>query len=152
MDLDTLLAREAVRETLARYNLAGDRGQTDELAACFTPTGVLEIEGGWTATGRDEIAERTGGVARTTSSLSSSESKSTSTKHRMRHHLTTQGIELSAPDRARAYSYFIVVTESGPDHAGRYVDRLERVEGRWLLSHRRVVVEWWSPSSRYTQS
>ena len=67
----------------------------------------------------------------------------------MRHHLTTQGIELDPEGGARAWSYFLVVSEVGPDHAGRYIDRLRRVDGRWQIEHRRVVVEWQSPDTVY---
>ena len=39
-----LLVREQVRDTLARYHHAGDRGQLDELSRCFMPDGILEIK------------------------------------------------------------------------------------------------------------
>ena len=52
--------------------------------------------------------------------------------------------------QARAWSYFLVVSEIGLDHAGRYVDRLECRDGAWRIVHRRVVVEWSSPDSRFT--
>jgi hypothetical protein len=41
------------------------------------------------------------------------------------------------------------VTEIGPDHSGRYVDRLTRSGARWLLSHRRVMIDWMSGNSRF---
>jgi hypothetical protein len=140
MDLEALLAREAIRDTLCRYNLAGDRGRLDELVACFSEDGVLEVKGEWRATGAAEIRERTGGAAPDTGGRS---------RGLLRHHLTTQGIELLGPDAARAWSYFLVLTEAGPDHAGRYADQLRKQAGGWLLTHRRVVVEWWSPNTVY---
>ena len=45
MTLDELIARECVRDTYARYNHAGDRGRIEELAACFTVDGILEVKG-----------------------------------------------------------------------------------------------------------
>jgi hypothetical protein len=139
METFELLAYEGVRRTLARYTLAGDRGRVDELATCFSPQGVLEVDGGWTARGRDEIRRRTGATA------------DTATRQRtsplMRHHLTTQRIELDSDGSARAWTYFLVVSEIGPDHAGRYVDRLARSGDEWLIVHRRVVVEWQSRDS-----
>ena len=147
MDEVELLAREGIRDTLARYNLSGDRGRVEELAACFTEDGVLDIEGSWRAEGRDEIIRHTGVVARVTEKR---DEKTTSKARRlMRHHLTTSGIEITSSDSARAFSYFLVITEAGPDHAGRYVDRLRRDGERWLIEHRRVVIEWWAESSRY---
>ena len=40
-----LLAREAIRDLLARYTYNGDRGRIDALAACFADDGVLEFPG-----------------------------------------------------------------------------------------------------------
>jgi hypothetical protein len=141
MKIDELLDREGIRETLARYNLAGDRGQIDELAGCFVEDAVLEVEGAWRAHGREEIRRQTGATA-----VAASASRRGPL---MRHHLTTQGIELDREGGARAWSYFLVVSEIGPDHAGRYIDRLRRVDGRWQIEHRRVVVEWQSPDTAY---
>ena len=45
MDAEEAVAREAMRETIARYNQAGDRGRIDELLQCFTEDGVLAISG-----------------------------------------------------------------------------------------------------------
>lgn len=142
MEQEELLARESIRATLARYNLCGDRGRLDELAACFAPDGVMEIEGEWTATGRDAIVEQLRGPVRQLSARAQ--------KPLLRHHLSTQGIELTGPDEARAWTYFTAHTEIGPDHSGRYVDALRRIGGAWLFTHRRVVIEWRSPQSRMT--
>lgn len=38
-----LVAREHIRDTLARYNWSGDAGRLDELADTFSPDGALEI-------------------------------------------------------------------------------------------------------------
>ena len=70
MQVEELLAREAIRATLARYNLSGDRGRLDELAACFAPDGVMEIDGEWTATGRAAIADKLRGPVRELSAQS----------------------------------------------------------------------------------
>lgn len=140
MEIAELLDRQEIRDTLSRYSLAGDRGQIEALASCFVEDGVLEIEGAWTARGRDEIRIQTGGTADNTGLRP---------EPLMRHHLTTQGIELDGSDSARAWTYFVVVSEIGPDHAGRYVDRLRRQADAWRIEQRRVVVEWQSPDSVY---
>ncbi len=144
MEISELLDRERIRQTLARYNIAGDRGRVDELAACFVEDGVLEVGGAWTARGRDEIRRHTGATADTARSQRSASL--------MRHHLTTQAIELDENDTASAWTYFVVVTEIGLDHAGRYVDRLRRAGNAWQIEHRRVVIEWQSPDSVHPPS
>src|ERR1700751_2328803 len=57
-----LVARERIRDTLARYNWAGDAGQLDELAETFCADGVLEIRGLQPLRGRGEILPFLGGV------------------------------------------------------------------------------------------
>ncbi len=44
MTLDELLAREAIRDTMAQYNVSGDRLKVEEFAACFTEDGILQSE------------------------------------------------------------------------------------------------------------
>lgn len=139
MTLEELLAREGIQQTIHRYNAAGDRGRLEELVGCFVEEGVLEIRGSWRAAGRDAIRTRLAQVRDDGGFL-------------LRHHLTTQHVELS-PDGAdaRAWTYFVVWTDRGPDHAGRYIDHLRRVGADWLLAHRAVAVEWRSADSRFPE-
>ncbi len=55
MEMWELVAREHIRDTLARYNWAGDAGRLDELAETFCADGVLEIRGAERLRGRSEI-------------------------------------------------------------------------------------------------
>jgi ketosteroid isomerase-like protein len=133
-------AREAIRDTIARYAHAADTGRFDDLAACFTEDGVLEIaveetelaestrEGGGLLEGRAAIVESLRGVGR--------ELAAATTVPYVRHHVSSTLIELHGRDGATARSYFFVVTERGPDHWGRYRDTLAERDGRWLFTHR----------------
>ena len=56
-------------------------------------------------------------------------------------------IELTAPDRARATSYFLAMSGAGPDHWGVYRDELARLGGEWLFARRVVTVEGAAQSS-----
>jgi hypothetical protein len=144
MDVDEVLARECIRATLARYNLSGDRGDLEGVAACFTEDGILEVPGSFTARGRAAIVEE---LHRPVALL-----RGEAGRPLLRHHLATHGVAFEGAVRARSWTYFTAFTEVGLDHMGRYVDRWSRVEGEWLLEERRVVVEWWSPESRYSAS
>ena len=62
MEMWELVAREHIRDTLARYNWAGDAGRLDELAETFCADGVLEIRGSQPLRGRSEIVAFPGGV------------------------------------------------------------------------------------------
>jgi len=43
--------------------------------------------------------------------------------------------------------HFLVVTERGPDHWGRYRDRYVCRAGAWRFAHRRVRLEGYAPGS-----
>ena len=144
MDADALPAREAIRDLMARYHLAGDRGRLAEILDCFTANGVLEIDGETPLVGRDAIHAR---LARAID-----ERQPSSVRPLVRHHLTTCRIEVTSPREASAIAYFLVVTEIGLDHAGRYVDRFACDGGIWRLAQRRVVVEWMAEASRFPRA
>jgi hypothetical protein len=133
---DELAAREAVREAIARYAHAVDRGKFDVAAACFSEQGVLDIRDSGRAEGRAAISELFAGAGRKLAS--------TSTRAFVRHHVSSMSIEVDVTaGRANATSYFFVVTEIGPDHWGTYRDELMRddASGDWLFSERNVTVE-----------
>ena len=44
MTVDELIARECIRQTMARYTMAGDRLRSEEFVAVFTDDAVLETE------------------------------------------------------------------------------------------------------------
>lgn len=138
-----LAIREAVRETLARYNHAGDRGRVGELAEQFTPDGILEIRDGARMEGRAAIAEGLGGAVR----HGIESAVPGGPPPIVRHHVSSVLIHDVTPERAEAASYFAVLTRDGLDHWGRYRDVLVPHDGRWLLSHRFVRVDARRPGS-----
>ncbi|MBV9555798.1 MAG: nuclear transport factor 2 family protein [Pseudolabrys sp.] len=129
----------AIRRTLARYNIAGDRGDLAGLAACFTEQGVLRAPG-INVTGRAAIVAR----------LEQSRAGHSPALTRVQHNLTTSLIEIDAAANARCRSYFFVLTDIGPDHAGSYHDQLVRVDGEWLIAERSAKLSWLSPDSLFT--
>lgn len=140
MTLDELLAREAICDTIARYNHAGDRGRLDELVRCFAEDGALEIEGEAPQLGRAAIQARLSQVA---DGLRERTQRAT-----LRHHVASVRVLLSDAGRAEAYSYFSVFTEIGLDHWGRYADRFVRRGDEWLIAWRKVRVDGTAPGSR----
>jgi hypothetical protein len=64
------------------------------------------------------------------------------------HYVTNFTIEVDG-DEAHSESYVMVIggNKGGFDHnngGGRYLDRLERRDGRWAIVDRVVTFEWWS--------
>ena len=132
MDVWELTAREEIRELVARYAHFADSGRFEELVALFAEDGVLEIDGREPVRGRDSILAF---FASTRSDVRESSVRS------IRHHVSSLRIDVSAPVAATGASYFLVVTERGPDHWGRYRDRYTVSGGRWLFAAREVRVD-----------
>ncbi len=143
MELWQLVAREHIRDTLARYNWSGDSGRIDGLADTFCTDGVLEIRGSEPLRGRSAITaflgNVTGNVAAGTGSVD--------VKPIVRHNLTNVLFTELRPEAARVSSYFTVVTHIGLDHYGRYRDVLVPDGDAWLIKHRKVSTDWAAPNS-----
>ncbi len=151
-----LAARESVRDTLASYHFAGDRGLLDELAACFHADGSLEVVGSEPLVGRTAIGDGLGTMLGSRRRSEGPGDESTATEAppapiRVRHHLATPHFVLVTPTEIRTSSYFSVMTDIGLDHWGRYADVLapDGDNGRWLLLRRVVTVEGHSPGSHF---
>ena len=139
MELWELAAREAIRETVARYAHLVDRGRIDELLELFAEDGVLEAGERPPARGRAAIREF---FLETGKRLASA-----ATTPLIRHHLSNLAIDVTGPDEATAESYFLALTERGPDHWGRYRDRFVHRGSRWLFQHRRARADGYAPGS-----
>jgi hypothetical protein len=146
LTLDDLLAREAIRDTMAKYNHSGDSLRAEYFAACFTEDGVLESasQGGFHYASRAEIlAWQSSWRDRPASAETPRGAKF------VRHNLTTSRIELTGPESAKGRTYWVVMTDIGPDHCGVYTDQFRKVGGEWLISHRRVRTDWWAEKSHF---
>jgi hypothetical protein len=133
MDVWELVAREEIRELVARYAHCADSGRFEELVALFAEDGLLQIDDREPLRGRDAILAF---LASTRSGV-----RESSAVRSIRHHVSSLRIDVSARDAATASSYFLVVTERGPDHWGRYRDRYTVSGGRWLFAAREVRVD-----------
>lgn len=148
MTLEELIDRESIRQTLANYNMAGDRLKVDDFVAVFTQEGILETESvpehdGFCYRGRDEIRAWLTRWQR-------GDSTSTTPTHQasfVRHHLSTCDIKLLSVTEARSRTYWTAYTDIGADHGGYYLDALQKVDGEWLIAHRRIRLDWRADNS-----
>lgn len=138
-----LKAREGIRDTLATYNWCGDNGDLEGFAGTMAPDGVLEIKGVGAFAGRAAVLEG----ARTGFGQPADKLQAIRAGGRLAHHVSSVRIELASETEARCWAYFVVFGQHGPDHWGRYTDRLVLVDGRWLFAHRRVSIDAASPGS-----
>ena len=135
-----LVARERIRDTLARYNWSGDAGRLADLAETFCVDGVLQIRGIEPLCGRSEIVAFLGGV---TGKIA----VDAAVKPIVRHNVADVAFTELTPDRAQVSSYFTVFTHIGLDHFGRYRDILVPDGDSWLIKHRKVSTDWAVPDS-----
>jgi SnoaL-like domain len=137
MELGEVIAREAIRELVASYSRHADSGGFDELAALFADDGVLQIKGEPFVTGRAAIRAYLAGVGR--------DLADTSTTQIIRHFVANLAIEVVSPTEARGECYFLVVTDSGVDHWGRYRDEYTSIRDNWLFARRTVATDGFVP-------
>jgi SnoaL-like domain len=140
MEIWELVARERIRDTLARYNWSGDAGRLDVLADTFCADGVLEIRGFEPLRGRSEILSFLGGVTGNVAGT-------TDVKPIVRHNVANLLFDDVTRDHAQVSCYFTVVTHIGLDHIGRYRDVLVPDGEIWRIRHRKVSTDWAAPNS-----
>jgi ketosteroid isomerase-like protein len=137
VDVEELLAREAIRDLVARYNHHGDGGRLEAVAELFTEDGVLEYQDGRNpaetfpgrASIRDFLEETAARFAREASQLGA---------QYVRHHLATHVVDLAGPDAATGVAYVLTLRATGLAEWGRYFDDYRRVDGQWRFGRRRV--------------
>ncbi len=141
-DLSVAIAREAIRDLVARYNANGDSGRFAQVRELFTADAVMAIEGDRSYSGIDEIMTIfTGTKSNTSGKLT-----------HVRHFTSTHQIDLIDATHATGRAYFAVLTDIGLDHWGRYVDTYTRTNGRWLFASRKVSVDGWSPQTLFPRN
>ena len=140
MDAGEAIAREQIRDVISRYNHAGDRGDLEALVACFIENGVLDLVDTGELIGRDAIRRHLGSVVQRLAGRTQ--------RALLRHHVSSVKIDLDGPHDARAASYFLVFTEIGLDHWGRYGDVFTQAGGQWRIARRKVRVDGAVPDSQ----
>ena len=155
MTLDELLARESIRDTLATYNIFGDRVRVEEFLTVFTDDAVLEFGGERQGEktrheGREAIRRwMTDWISRPKSAEPKAEPSSKPQTMFVRHHIATSQITFTGAETAEGRTYFAVYTPVGPDHAGVYVDQFRKTGDRWLIAYRQARTEWHAPNSLF---
>jgi hypothetical protein len=132
--------RESVRQTLADYTAATDSFDLAALASCVTPDGTLEFTGGNALLVGPEQIE---------AGLRSQLSQPTAGKRAsyVRHHVSSIRFLRADTHQAETSSYFVVFTDIGADHWGRYRDVLNPVGARWLFASRKIRVDGFAATS-----
>jgi uncharacterized protein (TIGR02246 family) len=134
-----LVAREEIRDLVARYNANGDTGRFAQVLELFAPDAVMETGDGRAYTGHDQIIDIFTG-ARDRSSYGDHPVY-------LRHMTATHQIEVLDESTATGRCYYQVLTAIGLDHWGRYIDEYKIVDGSWRFARRRVTLDGQNPGS-----
>jgi hypothetical protein len=133
VELWELIARESIRDLVARYNANGDSGRIEQMLDLFAPDARVEVVPDRIHRGREEIRALFQGAADVHDDAPPIRF--------LRHHTATHQIDLLGRSEARGRCYFAVYTEEGLDHWGRYNDEYIEIDGAWRFRTRRVTVE-----------
>jgi len=146
---EEVAAHYGIRQTIAKYTVAGDARDPKLFDDLWAYDAVFEFDGwpplpGFRCEGIEEIHARSASWVPLSVAAQDPAMHGTSF---VRHNLTSCLIELTGNATAEALTYFIVMTDIGPDHSGTYRDKFLRDGSRWLFSHRRIALDWRSPDS-----
>jgi hypothetical protein len=145
MDLWEVVARESIRDLVARYNANGDSGRFAQVMELFAPDAQMDIDGE-VKTGIDEILTIFTGVR---DDLGAPSGGGSSHPAYVRHLTATHQIDIVDRHHATGRCYYQVLTRIGLDHWGRYVDQYRTVDGQWRFARREVSVDGRSPMSLF---
>jgi hypothetical protein len=145
MELWELIARESIRDLVARYNANGDSGRFPQMLEVFADDASMELVAADGTIRRydgiDQVAtiftDTKANWDATVAGGADGASKGTS-RHHIRHFTATHQIDLIDESHARGRCYFLVVMAHGIDHWGRYVDEYGVRDGRWVITSRRA--------------
>lgn len=143
MDENELIARAAIHDLVHSYAVMLDTGKMAELAQLFATDAVLNDSYGSSEPGPENV------IAYLQSAINIELPDNTSRPKFMRHNITTHRVRMTDGSSAKADTYFMAVTDVGPDHWGRYRDDVVRTAEGWRFGHRAVIVEGYGGASWY---
>ena len=128
--------RAEIEELMWRYTRALDTGDGTTYAATYTVDG--EFRAGASSTRGTEALKKMVDALKPQPGAAA--------RAPLYHMETNTWIEFVDKDHARHHAYYITVSGAGPDNAqprivaaGRSIDHLERVKGKWLIKLRDVA-------------
>lgn len=145
MELWELVARESIRDLVARYNANGDSGRFEQMLTLFADDGVMELVATSGEVRRYEGVEEIATIFIGTKAGWDDAAAATHTPHHIRHFVATHQIDLVDATHATGRSYYAVIMGHGLDHWGRYLDDYEERDGRWRITHRRALSDGKTP-------
>jgi hypothetical protein len=151
MELWELIARESIRDLVARYNANGDSGRFPQMLEVFADDASMELVAADGTIRRYDGIDQVATIFTDTKANwdvtvasgtreggSGGEASRGKSRHHIRHFTATHQIDLIDEAHASGRCYFLVVMAHGIDHWGRYVDEYGVRDGRWVITSRRA--------------
>jgi hypothetical protein len=147
MELWELVARESIRDLIARWNANGDAGRMADMVLVLAPDVAFSIREDEVLHGRAAVLESLLGVRDGKAPVEDAPPPPVGRylpagkRPSIRHFTSNPWIEFDSETRARVRTYYQVLSTFGLDHWGRYLDVVEVVDGEWLITERTVTTE-----------
>ena len=147
MELWELVARESIRDRIARWNSNGDAGRMDQMVLVLAPDVEFQAAESEVLRGRDAVLAFLTGVKGDKAESAQPATPRTGRylppgkRPSIRHYTSNPTIDLESETRAQVRTYYAVLSSFGLDHWGRYLDEFGVVDGEWLITKRTVTTE-----------
>jgi hypothetical protein len=153
MQLGELVARESIRDLIARWNYNGDARHMDEMVLVLAPDVEFQAVDGDVLRGRAAVLEFLTGVrdgkdgadatvdADPRPAPNGGRYLPAGTRPSIRHFTSNPRITLESETRAQVRTYYAVLSSFGLDHWGRYIDEFGVVDGEWLITKRVITTD-----------
>jgi len=149
MELWELVARESIRDLIARWNYNGDARHMDEMVLVLAPDVEFRAVDDDVLHGRGAVLDFLTGV-RDGKDAGSADPRPprndgrylpAGTNPSIRHFTSNPRISFESETRAQVRTYYAVLSSFGLDHWGRYIDEFGVVDGEWLITKRVVTTD-----------
>jgi hypothetical protein len=148
MELWELVARESIRERIARWNSNGDAGRMADMVLVLAPDVEFQAAESDVLHGRDAVLAFLTGVkgdkadsAQPAPPVRTGRYLPPGKRPSIRHFTSNPTIDFESETRAHVRTYYAVLSSFGLDHWGRYLDEFGVVDGEWLITRRTVTTE-----------
>jgi hypothetical protein len=149
MELWELVARESIRDCLARWNYNGDARHMDEMVLVLAPDVEFRAVDDDVLHGRAAVLDFLTGVRDRKEDAQSDPRQARNdgrylpagTNASIRHFTSNPRIVFESETKAQVRTYYSVLSSFGLDHWGRYIDEFGVVDGDWLITKRVITTD-----------
>ena len=150
MELWELVARESIRDLIARWNYNGDARHMDEMVLVLAPDVEFRAVDDDVLHGRAAVLDFLTGVRDRKDDTVQADPRPprndgrylpAGTSPSIRHFTSNSRISFESETRAQVRTYYAVLSSFGLDHWGRYIDEFGVVDGEWLITKRVITTD-----------